>query len=54
MGNPTYITENSENKPRGLYFSNALFKGLILEGLIFVGAYLRREICVSKLTGLAL
>ena len=37
MGNPTYIPENSENKPRGLYFSNALFKGLI-----FGGAYIRR------------
>ena len=40
---------NSENKPRGLYFSKALF-----EGLIFGGAYLRREICVSKPIGLAL
>ena len=39
MGNPTYITENSENKPRGLYFSNALFKGLI-----FGGAYIRRSL----------
>ena len=29
--------------PRGLYFSKALF-----EGLIFGGAYLRREICVAK------
>ena len=34
-------TANSENKPRGLYFSKALF-----EGLIFGGAYVRREICV--------
>ena len=33
----------------GLYFSKALFKGPI-----FGGAYLRREICVSKSTGLAL
>ena len=39
MGNPTYIPENSENKPRGLYFSNALFKGLI-----FGGAYIRRSL----------
>ena len=31
------IPQNSENKPRGLYFSNALF-----EGLIFGGAYIRR------------
>ena len=29
--------------PRGLYFPKAL-----LEGLIFGGAYLRREICVAK------
>ena len=41
--------KNSENKPRGLYFSKALF-----EGLIFGGAYLRREICVSNSIGLAL
>ena len=27
--------------------------GLFLEGLIFGGAYLRREICVSKSIGLA-
>ena len=33
----------------GLYFSKALF-----EGLIFGGAYVRREICVSKSIGLAL
>ena len=31
------IPQNSENKPRGLYFSKALF-----EGLIFGGAYIRR------------
>ena len=36
-------------KPWGLYFSKALF-----EGLIFGRAYLRREICVSKPIGLAL
>ena len=35
-------------KIRGLYFSKALF-----EGLIFGGAYVRREICVSKSIGLA-
>ena len=35
-------------KPRHLYFSKALF-----EGFIFGGAYLRREICVSKSIGLA-
>ena len=32
--------------PRGLYFSKALF-----EGLIFGGACPRREICVSKSIG---
>ena len=31
------------NKPWGLYFSKAIF-----EGLIFGGAYIRREICTSK------
>ena len=40
---------NSENKPRRLYFSRALF-----EGLIFGGAYPRREIWVSKSIGPAL
>ena len=35
--------------PWGLYFPKALF-----EGLIFGGAYLQREICVSKSIGLAL
>ena len=34
---------NSENKPRGLYFSKALF-----EELIFGGAYLWREIICFK------
>ena len=29
-------------------------RGLFLEGLIFIGGYLRREICVPKLIGLAL
>ena len=37
-----------KNKPRGLHSSKALF-----EGLIFGGAYVRREICVSKSIGLA-
>ena len=42
------ILSNSENKPRGLYFSKAVFEWLIFGGLIFGGAYLWREICVSK------
>ena len=33
----------------GLYFSKVLF-----EGLIFGGAYLWREICISKSIGIAL
>ena len=44
-----HIVYNFENKPRGLYFSKALF-----EGLIFGGAYLRREICISNSIELAL
>ena len=43
------IPQNSKKKPLGLYFSKALFEGLILGG-----AYLRRDICISKLIGLAL
>ena len=46
--NRSRLPSNSENKPKGLYFSKALFKGLI-----YGGAYLRREICVSKSIGLA-
>ena len=32
-----YNTVNSENKPRGLYFSKALFEGLIRRGLSMEG-----------------
>ena len=40
---------------RGAYiFQRPFLRGLFLEGLIFRGAYLRREICVSKSIGLAL
>ena len=45
------LPQNSENKPRGSYFSRALFEGLIFGQR---GKYLRREICVSKSIGLAL
>ena len=38
----------------GAYISQRPFlRGLFLEGLTFGGAYLRREICVSKSIGLA-
>ena len=49
------IPQNFENKSLGKYISKALFEGLFfLERRIFGGAYLRREICVAKLIGLAL
>ena len=39
--------------PRAYIFQRPFLRGLFLEGLIFGGAYLRREICVSKSIGLA-
>ena len=40
--------------PGAYIFQRPFLRGLFLEGLIFGGAYLRREICVSKSIGLAL
>ena len=40
--------------PWAYTFQRPFLNGLILEGLIFGGAYLRSEICVSKSIGLAL
>ena len=40
--------------PGAYIFQRPLLRGLFLEGLIFGGAYLRSEICVSKSIGLAL
>ena len=40
--------------PGAYIFRRPFLRGLFLEGLIFGGAYLRREICVSKSIGLAL
>ena len=34
-------------------FQRPFLRGLFLDGLIFVGAYVRREVCVSKSIGLA-
>ena len=34
--------------PRAYIFQRPFLRGLFLEGLIFEGAYVRREICVSK------
>ena len=40
--------------PGAYIFQRPFLRGLFLEGLIFGGTYLRREICVSKSIGLAL
>ena len=40
--------------PGAYIFQRPFLRGLFLEGLIFAGAYLWREICVSKSIGLAL
>ena len=40
--------------PRAYILQRPFLRGLFLEGLIFGGAYVRREICVSKSIGLAL
>ena len=40
--------------PGAYIFQRPFLRGLFLEGLIFGGAYLRKEICVSKSIGLAL
>ena len=39
--------------PGAHIFQRPFLRGLVLEGPIFGGAYVRREICVSKLIGLA-
>ena len=39
--------------PPAYIFQRPFLRGLFLEGPIFGGAYVRREICVSKLIGLA-
>ena len=40
--------------PGAYIFQKPFLRGLFLQGLIFGGAYLRREVCVSKSIGLAL
>ena len=40
--------------PGAYIFQRPFLRGLFLKGLIFGGAYLRREICVFKSIGLAL
>ena len=39
--------------PGAYIFQRPFLRGLVLEGLIFSGAYLWREICVSRSIGLA-
>ena len=46
------MPKNSKNKPGGLYFSKALFEGLIF-GIAYIRrGYVRREVCVLKSIGL--
>ena len=40
--------------PGACIFQRPVLRGLFLEGHIFGGAYLQKEICVSELIGLAL
>ena len=42
-----------EISPRAYTFQRPFLRGLFLEGPIFGGAYVQREICVSKSIGLA-
>ena len=43
----------TQASPRAYIFQRPFLRGLFLEGPIFGGAYVRREICVSKSIGLA-
>ena len=44
----------SKKSPGAYIFQRPFLRGLFLEGLIFGGAYVQREICVSKSIKLAL
>ena len=46
--------KNPKISPGAYIFQRPFLRGLFMEGLIFGGAYLWREICVSKSIGLAL
>ena len=41
-------------RPGAYIFQRPFLRGFFLEGLIFGGAYVRKEICVYKSVGLAL
>ena len=53
---PVFLIYRKSTKisPGAYIFERPFLRGLFLEGLVFGGAYLRREICVSKSIGLAL
>ena len=56
---PSYLSLNVTYRkipkisPGSYIFQRPFLRGLFLDGLIFVGAYVRREVCVSKSIGLA-
>ena len=56
---PSYLSLNVTYRkipkisPGSYTFQRPFLRGLFLDGLIFVGAYVRREVCVSKSIGLA-
>ena len=56
---PSYLSRNVTYRkipkisPGSYIFQRPFLRGLFLDGLIFVGAYVRREVCVSKSIGLA-
>ena len=56
-GNPAveipYYCKIPKISPRAYIFQRPFLRGLFLVRLIFGGAYLRREICISKSIGLA-
>ena len=49
-----YYCKTLKISPRAYILQRPFLTGLFLEGLIFGGAYLLREICISKSIGLAL
>ena len=54
LGFGDYYHKIPKISPGAYIFHRPFLRGLFLEGLIFGGAYLRREICVPKSIGLAL
>ena len=51
---PVSYRKIAKISPGAYIFQRVFLRGLFLEGLIFGGAYLRGEICVSKSIGLTL